>query len=149
MRRLCIGIALTMVAMLLVPSVAGSAAKKKKHKVDITVQAAVVGTQGDSNTVAGTLSGAPGGSGAVVYKTKPAGADLAASYTAFYAKGTLRGTTLVTATPQPDGTVSFTGTLQVKSGTGRYRGAKGKDLKIEGKSANNILTFHITGSVRY
>jgi hypothetical protein len=149
MRRLWIVIAVTMVTVLLVPSVAGSAAKKRKHKVDITVQAAVVGTQGDSNTVAGTLSGPPGGSGAVVYKTKPAGADLAATYKAFYEKGTLRGTTLVTATPQPDGSASFTGTLQVKSGTGRYRGAKGKDLKIEGTSANNIFTFHITGSVRY
>jgi hypothetical protein len=136
------------VVALLVPGLAGAAAKKK-HKTDITVHAAVVGTSGNSNTVAGTLSGPPQGNGAVVYKTKPAGSDLAATYVAYYKRGTIRGTTLVTPAPQPDGTTSFTGTLQIKGGTGRYRGAKGKDLKIVGTLANNILTFHITGSVRY
>ncbi len=149
MRRLCMTIVVAVVGVLLVPGVAGSAAKKKKHKVDITVHAAVVGTVGDSNIVAGTLAGKPGGAGAVVYKTKPAGSNLAATYTAFYEKGTFRGTTLVTPAAQPDGTTSFTGTLQVKSGTGRFRGAKGKDLKITGTLANNILTFHITGTNRY
>jgi hypothetical protein len=149
-RRLYIGIALAVVA-LLVPGIAGAAkpGAKKKHKVDIVVKAAVVGTSGDSNTVAGTLTGPPQGSGAVIYKTKPAGSDLAATYVAFYERGTIRGTTLVTPTAQPDGTTSFTGTLQIKSGTGRYRGAKGKDLKLEGTLANNILTFHITGTTRY
>ena len=146
-RRLYIAIAVGVVA-LLVPGLAAAAAKKK-HKVDITVHAAVVGSSGNSNTVAGTLSGPPQGSGAVVYKTKPAGSDLAATYVAFYERGTIRGTTLVTPAAQPDGTTSFTGKLQIKSGTGRYRGAKGKDLKITGSLANNILTFHITGTVRY
>jgi hypothetical protein len=142
-----LGIVVVVVA-LLVPGIAGAAAKKK-HKADITVHAAVVGTSGNSNTVAGTLSGPPQGTGAVVYKTKPSGSDLAATYVAYYERGTIRGTTLVTPTAQPDGTTSFTGTLQVKGGTGRYRGAKGKDLKIVGTLADNILTFHITGSVRY
>ena len=149
--RLYIAIAVAVVA-LLVPGLAGAAnpkAAKKKHKADITVHAAIVGTSGTSNTVAGTLSGPPQGSGAVVYKTKPAGSDLAATYVAYYERGTIRGTTLVTPAPQPDGTTSFTGKVQVKSGTGRYRGAKGKDLKVVGTLANNILTFHITGSVRY
>jgi hypothetical protein len=136
------------VVALLVPGLAGAAAKKK-HKADITVHAAVVGTSGASNTVAGTLSGPPQGTGAVVYTTKPAGSDLAATYVAYYKRGTLRGTTLVTPAAQADGTTSFTGTLQIKGGTGRYRGAKGKDLKIVGTLANNILTFHVTGSVRY
>jgi hypothetical protein len=136
------------VVALLVPGLAGAAAKKK-HKADITVHAAVVGTSGNSNTVAGTLSGPPQGTGAVVYKTKPAGSDLAATYVAYYKRGTLRGTTLVTPAAQADGTTSFTGALQIKGGTGRYRGAKGKDLKIVGTLANNILTFHITGSLRY
>ena len=151
-RRLYIAIAVAVVA-LLVPGLAGAAnpaaAAKKKHKVDIAVKAAVVGSSGTSNTVAGTLSGKPTGAGAVVYKTRPSGSDLAATYTAFFAAGTLRGTTLVTPTPQPDGTTSFTGTLQIKSGTGRFRGATGKDLKITGTLANNILSFKITGSARY
>jgi hypothetical protein len=139
---------LVAVVALLVPGLAVAAAKKK-HKVDIAVKAAIVDTSGGSNTVAGTLSGNPTGEGAVVYRVKPAGSDLAAAYTAFAKAGTLRGTTLVTPAAQPDGTTSFTGTLQVKSGTGRYRGAKGKDLKITGSLANNIFTFQITGSVRY
>ena len=106
---------------------------------------------GAPNTVAGTFSGQPFGSGAVVYKTRPAGSDLAATYKAYNARGSLRGTTLVTPAPQADGSTSLTGTLQVKGGTGRYRGAKGKDLKIEGKfvPAENVFTFQITGSVRY
>lgn len=150
-RRLYIAIAVAVVA-LLVPGLAGAAnpaAAKQKHKVDITVKAAVVGSSGSGNTVAGTVSGRPFGEGAVVYKTRPAGSDLAATYTGFSKGGTLRGTTLVTPAAQPDGTTSFTGTLQVKGGTGRYRGAKGKDLKIVGTLANNILTFRITGTVRY
>ena len=60
----------------------------------------------DSNTVAGTVSGKPFGDGAVVYRTHPAGSDLAATYTGFSKGGTVRGTTLVTATPQPDGTTT-------------------------------------------
>jgi hypothetical protein len=148
MRRLCIGIAVVVVGVLVVPGVADSAAKKKR-KVDVSVRAAVVGTSGNSNTVAGTLSGPPTGAGAVVYRTTPSGSNTAAKYTAFYKRGTLRGTSLLTATAQPDGTVSFSGTLQIRGGTGRYRGARGKDLKVTGALANNVLTFHITGSVRY
>ena len=148
MRRLCIGIAVAVVGVLLVPGVANSAAKKK-HKVDVSVRAAVVGTSGNSNIVAGELSGPPTGAGAVVYRSTPSGSDIAAKYTAFYKRGTLRGTSLLTPAAQPDGTVSFSGTLQIKSGTGKYRGAKGKDLKVTGALANNVITFHITGSVRY
>ena len=147
-RRLYIGIAVVVVA-LLVPGLAGAAAAKKKHKVDIAVSAAVVGTSGDSNTVAGTLSGKPVGEGAVVYRTKPSGSDLAATYTAFAKRGTLRGTTLVTPAAQPDGTTTFTGTLQVKGGTGRYRGAKGRNLKLVGTLKDSIFRFQITGKVRY
>jgi hypothetical protein len=148
MRRLCTAIAVAVMGVLLVPGVASSVAKKK-HKVDVSVRAAVVGTSGNSNIVAGTLSGPPAGAGAVVYRSTPSGSDIAAKYTAFYKKGTLRGTSLLTPAPQPDGSVSFSGTLQIKGGTGRYRGAKGKDLKVTGTLANNIITFHITGSVRY
>ena len=149
MRRLCIGIAVAVMGVLLVPGVAGSAAKGKKRAVDITVKAAVVDSANGSNTVAGVLSGKPTGSGAVVYKTRSSGSDIAATYKAFYAKGTLRGTVLTTPTPQPDGSVSFNGKLQIKGGTGKYRGAKGKDLTVTGTLANNRITFHITGSVRY
>ena len=148
MRRLCIGIAVAVMGVLLVPGVADSAAKKK-HKADITVKAAVVGSANGENIVAGALSGKPAGAGAVVYRSRASGSDIAATYKAFYQRGTLRGTSLVTATPQPDGTVSFNGTLQVKGGTGKYRGAKGKDLKVTGSLADNVITFHITGSIRY
>jgi hypothetical protein len=150
-RRLSIAIAVAVIA-LLVPSVAGApAASKKKHKADVSVRAARVDTQGDSNTVVGTLSGAPLGSGAVVYKTKPAGSQLAATYRAFTAKGSFRGTSLVTPTPQADGSTAFAGKLQVKGGTGRYRGAKGKDLDITGRfdPVTNVFTFSIKGSIRY
>ena len=149
-RRLHLVIFVAVIA-LLVPGLAGASPKaaKKKHTADITVHAAIVGTSGNSNTVAGTLSGPPQGTGAVVYKTTPAGSDLAATYVAYYERGTIRGTTLVTPGAQPDGTTSFTGKLQVKGGTGRYRGARGKDLKVVGTLANNIFTFHITGTVRY
>jgi len=148
MRRLWIGIAVAVVGVLLVPGVASSAAKKK-HKADITVKAAVVGSSGNGNLIAGALSGPPGGAGAVVYRSQASGSDIAAKYTAFYEKGTLRGTSVVTPAAQPDGSTSFTGTLQVKSGTGRYKGAKGKDLKVTGNLANNVVTFHITGTIRY
>src|SRR3954454_2597575 len=101
MRRLCIGIAVVVMGVLLMPGVADSAAKKKRA-VDITVKAAVVDSANGVNTVAGALSGKPFGSGAVVYKSRSSGSDVAATYKAFYAKGTLRGTSLLTPTPQPD-----------------------------------------------
>ena len=148
--RLLLAIGVMLLA-LLVPSVAGApgATKKKRRSVDLVVKAARVATTGDSNTVAGTFSGPPFGVGAVVYKTRPAGADTAATYKAYTSKGTLRGTTLVTPTPQPDGSISFTGTLQVAGGTGRYRGARGKDLSVTGTFKDNVFTFQIKGKVRY
>src|ERR1044072_9072103 len=102
MRRLCIGIAVVVVGVHLVPGVADSAAKKK-HKVDVSVRAAVVGTSGNSNIVAGTLSGPPARAGGVGCRSTPSGAGVAARYTAFYRRGTRRGTSLLTATSQPDG----------------------------------------------
>ena len=150
--RLMIGITVAMLA-LLVPTVgsAPGATKKKKHKVDVSVRAARVASSADGTTVAGTFDGKPFGSGAAVYMTRAAGSDLAARVRAFTAKGSLRGTSLVTPAPQPDGTVSFSGTLQVKGGTGRYRGARGKDLQVTGtfNPQENLFTFHITGTVRY
>ena len=148
MRRLTIGIAAVVMGVLLMPWVAGSAAKRKRT-VDITVNAAVVDRANGVNTVAGALSGKPFGPGAVVYKSRTSGSDIAATYKAFYAKGTVRGTSLLTPTPQPDGSISFKGKLEVKSGTGKYRGATGKDLKVTGTLADNRIRFHITGSVRY
>jgi hypothetical protein len=150
--RLLLGIAGMAVALLvLAVATAPAATKKTKRTVDLVVKAARISTTGDSNTVAGAFSGPPYGSGAVIYKTHPAGTDLAATYKAYTAKGTVRGTTLVTPTPQPDGSTSFTGTLQVTGGTGRYRGAKGKDLKVTGTfvPAENVFTFQIKGTVRY
>ena len=108
-------------------------------------------TTGDRNTVAGTFTGPPYGTGAVIYKTRPAGSNIAATYKGFLTKGTVRGTSLVTPTPGPNGTISFTGTLQVTGGTGRYRGARGKDLQVTGTSnpQENTFRFEITGTVRY
>jgi hypothetical protein len=150
--RLVLGIAALAVALLaLAVATAPAATKKTKRKVDLVVKAARIATTGDSNTVAGAFTGPPYGSGVVVYKTRPAGNDLAATYKAYTAKGTLRGTTLVTPTAQPDGSTSFVGTLQVAGGTGRYRGAKGRDLKVTGAfvPAENVFTFQIKGTVRY
>jgi hypothetical protein len=90
-----------------------------------------------------------GHAGSTRQSPKPSGSDLAATYTAFYKKGTLRGTTLVTPATRSDGTTSFTGKLQVKGGTGRYKGAKGKDIKITGTLSGNVLTFQLEGTVRY
>jgi hypothetical protein len=147
MRRLHIPIAVAIVA-LLVPALAGAQAKKRRA-VDIAVKAAVVDNAGGVNTVAGAISGRPIGSGAVVYRTRADGSELVSRYTAFARRGSIRGTTRVTPTPQPDGSTSFSGTLQVEGGTGRYRGARGRDLEIEGTLANNVFTFRITGTVRY
>jgi hypothetical protein len=150
---LVLAIALLVVALLAsaVASAPG-ATKRKKYTVDLDVNAAIVASNGDRNTVAGTFTGPPYGSGAVVYKTRPGpGGAVAATYTGYHKKGTLRGTTLVTPTPQPDGTTSFNGTLQVTGGTRRFRRARGKDLKVTGtlSPADNILHFEIKGTVRY
>ena len=149
--HLVLGIAVVVLA-LLVPTVATApGAAKKRRSVDLVVKAARVATTGDRNTVAGTFSGPPYGSGAVIYKTRPSGSDIAATYKGFLTKGTLRGTTLVTPTTMPDGTITFTGTLQVAGGTGRYRGAKGRNLVVTGSFSpqENVFTFSIKGTVRY
>ncbi len=142
-------LALVLVACLALALPAGAlAAKKRSHKLSVTVAAADVGQSGGSNIVAGVLSGTL--KGAAVYTVKSAGGNnLSVRFTAFTAKGTLKGTVAVTFTANPDQTASYTGTGKVTGGTGTYKGAKGTFTATGGTTPDSIIHLSLKGSVKY
>ena len=143
-------IALVVVACLALALPTGAlAAKKKSHKLSVTVAAAVVGQSGGNSLVAGSVSGTL--KGAVIYTVKSAGGNnLKVPFTAFTAKGSLKGTGTIVFTQNADGSVSYTGTGKVAGGTGAYKGAKGTFPATGGAAANDpIIHLTLKGSVRY
>jgi hypothetical protein len=144
-------LALVVVACLALalPTGALAAKKKKSHKISLTVAAAVVGQTGGNNIVAGTLSGTL--KGAVIYSVKSAGGNnLNVPFTAFTAKGTLKGTGTVAFTQNPDGSVTYTGNGKVTGGTSGYKGAKGTFTVTGGVAANDaVIHLTLNGTVRY
>lgn len=147
MRRHAI-LALIACLALALPTAALAAKKRKTHKVNANVAAAVVGGQSGNTIVAGTVSGTL--KGAVVYNVKTAGSVLTVPFTAFTAKGTLKGTGSVTFTTNPDNSVTYAGTGKVTGGTGAYKGAKGTFAVTGGVAANDtVIKLNLKGSVKY
>lgn len=146
MRRRAI-LALIACLALAVPT-AALAAKKRQHKVNVTVAAAAVGTAGPASIIAGTTSGTL--KGAVVYRaTSAPNNQIKNTFTVFTAKGTIKGSALVTATPQPDGTATFAGSGKVTGGTGTYKGAKGTFTATGNSTTDGVIHLTLKGTVKY
>jgi hypothetical protein len=147
MRRRAI-LALIACLALAVPTAALAAKKRKTHKVNANVAAAVVGGQSGNTILAGTVSGTI--KGAVVYNVKTAGNVLTVPFTAFTAKGALKGTGTATFTTNPDQSITYAGTGKIASGTGVYKGAKGTFTITGGVAANDtVIKLNLKGTVKY
>ena len=91
----------------------------------------------------GTITDKKYGTGAVVVvvKSAPAGSTTA-DYTsrAFFKRGSLGGKGTVTATSNPDKSISYTGTFTATRGTGAFKGVTGTGT-ITGSSPANDTAF--------
>jgi hypothetical protein len=99
----------------------------------------------EGSTLAGTTTGTLG-RGAVVYVTSPGPNNTVVStFTIFQRAGTLRGVATVTQTPGQNGApTTLTGTASIRSGTGRWRGARGR-FTVNGTIATEgLVTLRVT-----
>jgi hypothetical protein len=83
---------------------------------------------------------APGANGALTFTSK---------FIDYYVAGTESGTLTGTATAQPDGSATLSGTGRITAGTGRYKKAKGT-LKFTGtQGSDGRYTVTYTGTLTY
>jgi hypothetical protein len=149
-RRIAVSIA--SLALLSAAPAAVAAAKPTSHKVNLTARAAIIAVAGSKLTFAGDISDKTLGKGAVIFTSVVTGDNVKVSYVTFTAKGTTKGTAAAKATNEPDGSVSYAGTLKITGGTGAYKGAHStKDLTVTGTvpKDSTILSLKVTGSVTY
>ena len=97
---------------------------------------------------AGFLSDSKLGEGATTSQGSFSGATTTGGLIAFFDHGTLRGSFSFTAAPQPDGSVTFTGTTKYRGGTGRYRGAKGSGRVTATQDADGYTTFDYSQTLK-
>jgi hypothetical protein len=146
---------LCVAAVLGIALVAASPAQAARYSLDETVTIAVLQSTGSppvsgTSHYAGTVEGDLG-SGAIVgtnvFGPVP---NFEGPLRVFYKKGSLKGKLAGSGTPNPDGSISFSGTGTITKGTGKYKGAKGK-FSFSGTQAADatVTTFEVTGSVKY
>ena len=128
----------------------------KPHNLASTVQQATVSTTGSppingTATVAGLVDGGLG-HGAVRGVAQFNAPKSTGTGTVFYANGAIRVSQSLTATAtNPDGTINFTGTGHILSGTGAYKHIKQSTYTIAG-SANTSTgrsTYQVRGTAKY
>jgi hypothetical protein len=162
---------LALLAILVVAGLAASAtadgkAKTHKHSLKGTVELGTIKTTGQFPQVGSTLidagiftGGRPFGSGAesdslkvTSLKTSPSVVVTVAGTARLYFDrgGSLNSKVTFTATPQSDGSTTYTGSGHFAGGTGPYKGAKGKVSFSGSLPANSeIATLSVKGSVSY
>jgi hypothetical protein len=149
-RASALGLVLIFAALMLGVCLPASAGNAKRHDVSIEGSDAIVERGTNFVRVAGVVRGRPIRRGAIVQRVSavsPPG-ETTSSFTIFTKSGTISGTGRSTRTPQPDGSVQAVGSRTVKSGTGAYKGARGR-LRMEGVTRAGISTFRWTGTIRY
>ena len=114
-----------------------------------SLQAAPV--KGDYELWAGTLSGIPGGKGAVVFNQVfnggfgPSGVPITDTATFFEPDGSYSGAGSGVCTPR-----GCTATMTIKTGAGLYKGANGKLTFTQGTYNNGSEELiKVTGSIKY
>lgn len=153
-----LAIALVAFAALLMPHVAG-ASKERTRTVDATMKVAIIEQTEGANHFAGSITGKPGGTAAVLgvaaVTNTPTGVITESRPTLYYKRGTLRMKATDVVAGQPDGSISLDGTYEVLGGTGRYKGATGSGTfngtlpPGSGLRVGTVVTFDVDGEVRY
>ena len=135
-------------------TVAHAGGKKQKVKVTDTAQTRTLmpGPGGNGVISTGTIEDKKYGTGALIVTIESAAPGTTTSdYTAtvFYKRGSVSGKGAATATPQSDGSISYTGTFTITRGTGAFKGAKGKATLTGSSPANDtqFTTLTLTGTV--
>lgn len=146
MRRIAVLIAAVMLA---VPGVADAKQKFRTVKSSGTIfgHLAQPATP-EGYAFAGFVSDSKLGEGATTSQGTFTGSTTTGSLTAFFDKGTIRGTFNFTATPNADGTIAFAGTTKYTGGTGAYKGAKGSGKTTATQDADGYTVFHYTQTLK-
>jgi hypothetical protein len=141
-------LALAALAALAIAPSADGAARAHRVKLDSTFFAAEIGSTPSGGTVyAGSVVDPKLHHGAIVYGASGATA-VHVTFHEFFALGSIRGSGHVTVVPSTSGgQTTFTGSLTVTGGTGKYQQARGK-LSVAG-TINNTGMVKATVSGRF
>lgn len=103
-----------------------------------------------SSVQAGTVSGKPFGSGRMTLRSTLKQATVTSTFTLQTSAGLVRGRATARLTLDGD-TATYRGTATITSGTRRYRGATGSNIRFTGKGPVSAKRTQITlsGVVRY
>ncbi len=103
-----------------------------------------------SSVQAGTLTGRPFGSGRMVLRSTLKQATVTSTFTLTTSAGLVRGRATARLTLDGD-TATYKGTARITSGTRRYRGASGSNIRFTGVGPVSAKRTKITlsGRVRY
>lgn len=128
-----------------------TAAKPKSRALSASGE--LVRTAKPSNTSsiqAGTVTGKPFGSGRMVLSSSLKQATVTSTFTLTTSAGLVRGRATARLTLDGD-TATYKGTATITSGTRRYRGATGRNIRFTGVGPVSAKKTKITlsGTVRY
>lgn len=143
-------LALAALAALAIAPVADGAASTHRVKLNSTIFAAQIGsTPPGASVYAGALVDPKLDHGAILYSAAGTTA-VHVTFHAYFALGSIGGTGHLTVAPGTDaGQATFTGSLKVTSGTGKYRKSHGK-LSVRGNINNTgMITGTVHGSFTY
>jgi len=103
-----------------------------------------------SSVQAGTVTGKPFGSGRMTLRSSLKQATVTSTFTLQTSAGLVRGRATARLTLDGD-TATYKGTARITSGTRRYRGATGSNIRFTGKGPVSAKRTKITlsGAVRY
>jgi hypothetical protein len=126
------------------------ASSTRNYAVNATLKSREVETRGSVAIDAGLIRDARLGEGAAIVRTTSAGGtELDIRFKVFYPAGMQKGIGTLTIAPQPDGTVTFTGTGRFTGGTKGFRGISGQ-LRFNGTAtADGLVTVEVRGNARY
>jgi hypothetical protein len=151
-RRRWLGTAVVLaVTAVAAANVATAAAAAKNHKIDARATLATYAMTANTSKDAGPVVGKPIGRGVVDQTTVFNGLAFTSKGTVYGKTGTWRYKASGSATLQPDGSATFTGSAKITGGTGTYRGSTGQ-FDISGSAASvtaTVSNFHATGKIKY
>jgi hypothetical protein len=130
------------------PASAPNAAKAKSINAQVTL--AQLTQSGNTSKDAGEYVGTPGRRSAVLQRVVQTGQTATANGTVFTRVGKWKYRADVTVTPQPGGSLGFTGRAKITGGTGRYSDAHGHFTFTGSAPRNsNVATFQVTGTIKF
>ena len=130
---------------------AAAASKPRSHALSASGELVRTAKPGPRSSVqAGTVRGAPFGSGRMVLSSKLDRAIVTSSFTLQTSAGLVRGRARARLTLDGD-TATYKGTATITSGTRRYRNATGSNITFTGVGPVSAKSTKITlrGFVRY